>query len=655
MNHALNNDKFSLQKDESLREPECNPKKANFKLVVLKILKSLFTYIIPNAIIVYLIWIATKNYIITLEGCVDEDPVCVTRLLPKMKEWGIILLLVALLLDLCFVGLYYRIFRPHHIIGSTLVIALTRIHGVSEGWDFGNHGQYNIFFLALFMGMLMIVLMMIIAWVWFAKNAGKLWAGISLGLFITLCVYGKIKMVDHSCDNWDRGFKNTRIIDSGNLCKLLERDICLFDMTHNLFDLSRITMQTCANDFGSEEIINEHYGNATLLAFPNTLFWNDGARDTSNFQSNVLNSMTVLDAQDKYEQAEVILDRKGDHPRIEYNLKRNETVVKSSIKRESQRKSQPAAKNVISVFIDALPRPHFFRKLPKTAAWIENYYDNKISKHESYQFFRYHSVDSHTSATMLPIYLGTDLKKRSGEGLDKHFEEQGFITAQARDMCCSRHVYYMYHQLENMTFGKFHHENVAMFCDPNYHIFPSPHGFFTGAYSSFRRCLYGKDTFQYVLDYGKEFWKLYPDRPKYLEMNFLDQHEATAEVVKYMDDDLSKFFIQLEESNALEDTVIIFYADHGWHFTANVIYDYALKLETYLPAMFIMLPRQIAIIHGQVLKANEQKLIHSYDLHELFETLSGTRQYSGYGIDFLSHIITEERKCNSLFYDCVCA
>ena len=62
------------------------------------------------------------------------------------------------------------------------------------------------------------------------------------------------------------------------------------------------------------------------------------------------------------------------------------------------------------------------------------------------------------------------------------------------------------HGEDNFTFVDFDHENLAMFCDPNYYTSLNSHGLlFNGPYSLIRRCLYGKDIFEYELEYAKQF------------------------------------------------------------------------------------------------------------------------------------------------------
>ncbi len=46
-------------------------------------------------------------------------------------------------------------------------------------------------------------------------------------------------------------------------------------------------------------------------------------------------------------------------------------------------------------------------------------------------------------------------------------------------------------------------------------------------------------------------------------LDFVDMHEQTGEVIQYLDDNLSNFLIDLNKNQALDDTLILFYSDHG--------------------------------------------------------------------------------------------
>ena len=123
--------------------------------------------------------------------------------------------------------------------------------------------------------------------------------------------------------------------------------------------------------------------------------------------------------------------------------------------------------------------------------------------------------------------------------------------------------------LNNVEFSDFDHENVAMFCDANYYNRDNPYPLLQGGFAAIRRCLYGKDTFEYVLEYGKKFWETYKDNKKFLRLGFIDAHERTQEVVKYLDEPLYLFLNDLFKKKLLENAVIFFVSDHG-----NGMYGY---------------------------------------------------------------------------------
>src|SRR5690606_5617149 len=88
---------------------------------------------------------------------------------------------------------------------------------------------------------------------------------------------------------------------------------------------------------------------------------------------------------------------------------------------------------------------------------------------------------------------------------------------------------------KSFHWADFDHELFSIFCDSNYWLPGKEYGLFYGPYSSLRRCLYGKDTFEYMLEFATQFWKLYPDQRKYIELYFIDGHEITNEVITYLD------------------------------------------------------------------------------------------------------------------------
>ena len=47
----------------------------------------------------------------------------------------------------------------------------------------------------------------------------------------------------------------------------------------------------------------------------------------------------------------------------------------------------------------------------------------------------------------------------------------------------------------------------------------------------------------------------------------MDGHEFTTMVASYLDDSYYDFIVELEKNDILNDTMVIFFSDHGQHMT----------------------------------------------------------------------------------------
>jgi hypothetical protein len=162
----------------------------------------------------------------------------------------------------------------------------------------------------------------------------------------------------------------------------------------------------------------------------------------------------------------------------------------------------------------------------------------------------------------MPMFYGKSVYSINGVNIIKYFKQLGYITAQSTDMC-SKEVWEPEKEPPDLNFEFWDHENVAMFCDPNYYDRKNPYPAFSGPFSVLRRCLYKKDSYEYVLEYGKQFWNTYNESKKFLRLSFIDAHESTGEVVKYLDKPIYDFLKLLMKKNLMKNTAIIFASDHG--------------------------------------------------------------------------------------------
>ena len=380
-------------------------------------------------------------------------------------------------------------------------------------------------------------------------------------------------------------------------------------------------------------IEEKKYENTTKFGFPITTTEKFSLRtqnDVRHFNERV--SENIIDM-DKYNnitnnekkplKPEVILDFSED-PNGEIKININKNIQLSKERQKLGLKYKSTFDNILFIFMDSLSREHFKRKLKKTTKFIEKFMkknnDENLKNYKSYQFMKYTTFDAFTQMSAQPMFYGEkmDPKTSNGTFILKYMKERGFITGQSIDLCSRELFVTMNNCLNKVEFSDFDHENVAMFCDANYYNRDNPYPFLQGGFSIIRRCLYGKDAFEYVLEYGTKFWEAYSENKKFLRLGFIDAHEQSEEVIKYMDKPLTDFLENLFNKNLLKNTAIFFVSDHG-----NGMYGFYRDIK----ADDFLFERTIAfwfmILHGyenkegiQNLNENMQTLLTPYDIHD---------------------------------------
>ena len=325
----------------------------------------------------------------------------------------------------------------------------------------------------------------------------------------------------------------------------------------------------------------------------------------------------------KEDKPEVVLDfSKDKNGEIKINIEKNEILSKERKKLGEENKSK--FDNILFIFIDSLSREHFQRKMKKTKRFIEQFMKKENDmEYKSYQFMKYTTFDAFTQMSAQPMFYGEKMDPETSNGtfIIKYMKKRGYITGQSINLCSRELFVTMNNCLNKVEFSDFDHENVAMFCDANYYNRDNPYPLLQGGFSVLRRCLYGKDSFQYVLEYGQKFWGTYKDNKKFLRLGFIDAHERTQEVIKYLDEPLFNFLNYLFKNKLLENTAIFFVSDHG-----NGMYG----LYRDIQADDFLFERTLAfwfvILHNfkneeeiKNLEENQQTLLTPYDI---FDTMS---------------------------------
>jgi hypothetical protein len=448
-------------------------------------------------------------------------------------------------------------------------------------------------------------------------------------LFVLIMIIISLNKLQNSCKDWTKGLKDTKLDNTLEGCSIKIPKYCWMNMFDNVFDISGWLGETCdyiRMDSRDQVLRWTKVPQATRIGYPRTekyRFYPDTTLD--EFQFKVLSQIIDMDdpniPQSVKDKTEIIIDFNKDKPDVEFRVKKDEALVNKRKKMMDSFKSKPISKNVIFLFIDSLSRDNFNRKLKKTKAWLEKYYRNTESEAQVFQFFKFHALASWTIINMIPAHFGVDWHhKGTPNSMIKHYKDRGFITGQSHTYC-SRELYDLEKgPNESYIYEAFDHEANHLFCDPNFSVPGHPFAVLNGPYGMKRRCLYGKDSNTYVFDYSKKFWQAYKNENKFLRAAFLDAHEGTGEVVKYMDDNLVDFFEFLEKEGSLKDTTIVFLADHGMNMPGfySLIDAEDFWIEKTLPFLFIITPQEVAKEYGEVLKEKENHMITPYDIHNTF-------------------------------------
>ena len=581
-----------------------------------------------------------NNYLISLKGCKNSRAFCLYHYSLKiMFEIFFYILRASFSFSIISVFAYWKLisFSNYILIISTYLTLFIFDHKD----NFENHGYYNLYaFTILIIFEIPILIYLTYIGKFIYKQLYRHLLLILAPLIIIFIICFIRYQILLNCFGYNIGLNDVKIDDDPNKysCFSDYPKNCYIDILSPFMDYSFHagnckTIRSLENQktyFTYFLIDEKDYQNTTRFGFPITTTKEFSLRtqnDIKHFNERVSSSIIDMDKYDKNEyetkplRPEVILDFSGNkNGEIKMNINKNNELAEERKKLGIKYKS--TFDNILFIFIDSLSREHFKRKLKKTTKFIEKFMkkENDENTYHSYQFMKYTTFDAFTQMSAQPMFYGEkmDPKTSNGTFIIKYMKERGFITGQSIDLCSRELFVTMNNCLNNVEFSDFDHENVAMFCDANYYNRDNPYPFLQGGFSIIRRCLYGKDAFEYVLEYGTKFWEAYPDNKKFLRLGFIDAHEQSEEVIKYMDYPLYKFLNNLYKKNALKNTAIFFVSDHG-----NGMYGYYRDIQ----ADDFLFERTIAfwfmILEGYKdqeginnLKENMQTLLTPYDIHD---------------------------------------
>ena len=545
-----------------------------------------------------------------------------------------------------------------------------------------HHGFYNAFgWCVISLIVFPILLFILIMRNLYKKKNYKLMIMIIIIITVIGIVYDNYP--GFSCDYWDLGLNGTRIYNDEKEypCEIMHpgKNKCYLRLFDGFFDMSKFIRPSCSaeNIIGKEKevLINSlskdffgvsklnHFGYPITTVPDKYSMYN--VKDLQDFQDLLTHSIIKMDVYNEknypnepYPEVELFFDEKG-HGNIKINVTRNETLAKERKKIAENKHS--LYNNVLLVYVDALSRNIFQRKMHKISKYIEPYMlynlDEKEKEYTTFQFMKYNTLKGLTIPNIKAMFYGIGLEESNGVNLVKYFKEQGFVTGHT-GTTCGKEIFSVNALLQSqkLDYDSWDHENIALFCDQNF--FDPEYPLTKGVASVLKRCLYGKYAFEYMIDYTEQFWKLYPDNKKFFRIHFNEGHEGTMELVTYLADPLFEFIKYFFDNKLLDDTFMFILSDHGNHMVGPwaLIRPRDYLIESTLATLFFVIPNNKKLYKDglyDIIHENQQTFITPYDIHDtLIHLAYGTdkpdpKAYSTHGNSLLVELNKMERYCES--------
>ena len=622
-------------------------------------------FIKKDILILFLSFLSFYFYNKSFKGCHGTQSYCLVTLSPSFFYLLGIYIMISSIISLYII---YQILQKNasffHLI-YYIPINSYLLYFVDNGSDLSHHGSYNkmIFYVLFCAFFVLFIFFCLIKYIY--RNYRIIFVSLTLSL-IWIIFYTNIK-IRKNCDTWYNGLNGIKLENNPNFdkCKIVQPKKCWINLLDGIFDVSRILNEDCNNFRGGEKMELLKYlppllNSSNKFGFPittNYTWLNESHFD--RFFNNVMADIIPLDKYDinkipKEKKPEIILnfDPITQMGQIDISINKNQELIKTRKKlyESLPLKEKPKYSNILFLYIDAISRPEFIRSMKHTQNFLSKYYYNS-SKYSFYQMLKYQNFIFFTQQNVNPMFFGESMFNSNGTSILHHIKRKGYITGQANNIC-TRQLYDIEdNYTQNISYESFDHENIAMFCDPNFY---NPENRFTpymGPYSIRRRCLYGKDTFEYVLEYGQKFWETYLNEKKFLRLSFQDAHEGTLEVVKYLDKKLAEFLEFFWHKKYLEDTAIFLVSDHGNNMIGfyNILQVEDYVLEKTLGTWLMILPKKINVDEKNI-EINQQRLVTPYDIHDTLLDMFGyklnDKVYSRKGKSIFSEINGLERNCD---------
>ena len=606
------------------------------------LLKKCSIKIIFNILAFVFLIIARNLYIKSLLGCDGNEFKCIINSSMKYILDDIYYCTHSVLYFLYFLFIFHLKLCSFYQIFIFLLIILELILK-DNGDSFLHHGFLNLsaLFILLFLGELFIFILILFINL-FKKHKffhlTQLLVVMNL-LFILIYFNNKHK---YYCKDWSKGLNETYINNNKTIysCSInIPQEKCLIDIFSRILDLSHILHINCDKRKEKEKVLLKQISNLnntdeiTKIGYPITIGKTDEikgrpamyAKTLLDFVKNNLinlNDTNQIKNLEDRNKPEVYVDFSS-NPYGKLNIEINYSSKLSEKRMELGKNKE--SNNILFIFLDNLSRVHFYRQFKKTAKFLKTFLsfqgfstkDNPQQIYHGFEFLKYHNFKRATLHNAIPMFSGVYYKRKNKMiSIVKKMKEVGYITGSVQDICHKELM--AIGKFKKYSFIEFDHEYAAPNCDPN--VYHYGFGLFGGENGILRKCLYGKESFEHSLEYGKKFWLSYHKNKKFLRIVNTYGHEYSGERAKYSDEILYEFLKDLFDKNLLVNTTIFLAGDHG--FALMGLYELLKpndwKIEKSLPILFIIVSdkknQSYDEQYSEIYK-NQQILITPFDIY----------------------------------------
>ena len=659
-----------------------------------KNLNDRYIYVLKNFNFFLFFLISLNFYYKSLKGCQGTQEDCVIQYRDYLGKYLIINLIYSVFIFSFEIFLCLNKFFPKSNLFFILSIYIIIMY-YNRGEDLNHHGTYNIIGYII----LSFFFIFIFQFIYFISGIFKKTKKYRILNIIILILFSfifyKFFFPKFLCRNWDKGLGEISIKNNKNQdsCFWKKPKVCNINLFDGILDLSKIIYPNGCKHGKNErnyfikytnKLYHKYYDfiypNELNYKYPDDIFLEVLIKKVRNEILPISNNSNFDLINNNKKNAYVTLhfDKKTNLGEININIIENQTLIKE---REKLLYKNTKFDNILVIYIDALSRQHFLRKMKLTRKILEKYYwrnekkkknlknqeinnnnnnnnnnknfhnsKNPNFKISSYQFLKYHAFYASTPPSIMPMFYGENfnnkLKKR-GISIIKHLKNSGFITADSGNHCSKTYLDIQKILYENYTYFNFEdcdYQIFNLYCDPNYMDPKIYYSNLKGPYSIIRKCLYGKDTFEYEFEFGKKFLEKYKNyKRKFLRLAFSDAHESSGESIKYLDKPLSDFINFYIENYFNEKSIIFIISDHGNGMPSinNLFNSFYLgedfEFEKHSPSLFFIIPNlhfynfhfgNFNFINQTSIEINEQRFFNSFSIYETFLDILNIKSYN---------------------------